>query len=86
MLTVAGAIERLEEALEEAPDEEKRAISESIFNLLQNAQLKLSVALGRVSKAEVEDLRIDEGNDEGEETQSCRGLWAGHLSFNHNRR
>jgi hypothetical protein len=65
ILTAAGSLARLREILEAAPDEEKLAVRESIFSLLSNSQLELSVALGIVTRAEVSEAK-GQGDDDDE--------------------
>lgn len=54
LLTAAGALTQLCEALESAPAEEKTALKDQIFDLMRAKQLDLSVALGDLSKEEVQ--------------------------------
>jgi len=52
LLTAAGALTQLCEALDSAPPEEKHALKDQIFDLMRAKQLDLSVALGDLSKDE----------------------------------
>lgn len=68
LLTAAGAMTRLKEILAAASDDEKKALSESVFDFLRTAQLECSVALGVLSKDELpasddenEDLDLEDG-------------------------
>jgi hypothetical protein len=72
LLTAAGALSQLREALEIAPDEEKQALSEQIFEMLRVNQLEMSVALGVVSKSEVSSLKsqVSEITDEDAEAMA----------------
>lgn len=66
LLTAAGALAQLREALEAAPDEEKQALREHVFELLRMNQLECSVALGVVKREEVPggDEYQSEGSEE----------------------
>lgn len=65
LLTAAGALSRLREILTEAPDEEKQALREPIFELLRSNQLELSVALGIATKAEIKAAAMASKNGDG---------------------
>jgi len=52
LLTAAGALTQLCEALESAPDEEKQALKHQVLGLMHAKQLDLSVAFGDLSKDE----------------------------------
>jgi hypothetical protein len=67
LLTAAGSLSRLRDALEAAPDEEKLALKEAIFHLMSNSQLELSVALGIVSKDEVSQAKGRQGDNDFDE-------------------
>jgi hypothetical protein len=68
VLTVAGSITRLREALEAASPEEKLALKEPIFTLLRNGQLELSMVLGVTTREEVADVKGSQNGDENDET------------------
>ena len=56
LLTAAGALNHLCEALESAPAEEKHALKDQIFDLMRAKQIDLSVALGDLSKDEAKQV------------------------------
>jgi len=53
LLTAAGALAKLREALAAATDEEKQALREEVFELLRVNQLECSVALGVIKREEL---------------------------------
>lgn len=74
VLTLAGAFKLLEDKLEAAPDEEKAALRDPIFQLLSSKQLDLSVALGIVKRDEIPGSNGHEETGDDEDAQMLEEL------------
>lgn len=61
LLAASARLSKLEEVLEDASDEEKKALQEPIFQLMNSFQFRLSAALGVISK---DDIPSEESSDD----------------------